>query len=141
MCIIFCQLPAGLATVMIASHADLQASNGTAWASRTRNTSSACSHRFISSVLLSKKYRNDREALSSCKRRYIQAPEETGLYFFHAEAENGEFFSFRWIVAPPPLSSDSPGKQREAKVALLLANMNWNAYNNFGGRSNVRICF
>lgn len=28
------------------------------------------------------------------------------------------------------------GKQRKAKVALLLANMNWNAYNNFGGRSN-----
>lgn len=83
----------------------------------------------------------DCEVLSSCKRRYIQAPEETGLYFFHAEAENGEFFSFPWIVAPPPLSSDSSSKQREAKVALLLANMNWNAYNNFGGRSNVRIPF
>lgn len=83
----------------------------------------------------------DCEALSSWRRRYIQAPEETGLYFFHAEAENGEFFSFPWIVAPPPLSSDSSRKHREAKVALLLANMNWNAYNNFGGRSNVRIPF
>lgn len=71
-------------------------------------------------------------------KQYIQAPEQTGLYFFHAEAENGDFFSFPWIVAPPPLDSSS-GEQREAKVALLLANMNWNAYNNFGGRSNVRI--
>ncbi len=66
-------------------------------------------------------------------KQYIQAPEKTGLYFFHAEAENGDFFSFPWIVSPPPLK---PDEHREAKVALLLANMNWNAYNNFGGRSN-----
>ena len=53
--------------------------------------------------------------------------------YFHAEAESGDFFSFPWIVAPAALE---PGKERKAKVALMMSNMNWNAYNNFGGRSN-----
>ena len=45
----------------------------------------------------------------------------------HAKGESGAFFSFPWIVAP---------KEPSAAVAVLAANINWNAYNNFGGRSN-----
>lgn len=56
-----------------------------------------------------------------------QAPARSGLYYFHAESLRGEFFSFPWIVAPA-----SPS----ARIAVLAATNNWNAYNNFGGRSN-----
>ena len=60
-------------------------------------------------------------------KQFIQAPARTGLYYFHADAESGEFFSFPWIVAPGP-------DELKAPVALMMANINWNAYNNFGGR-------
>jgi hypothetical protein len=63
-------------------------------------------------------------------KQFIQAPSRTGLYYFHAEAENGAFFSFPWLVAPAAGSGPRP------PVALMLADINWNAYNNFGGRSN-----
>ena len=57
----------------------------------------------------------------------VVAPEQSGLYYFHARTESGKFFSFPWIVAP---------KQPTAKIAVLASNITWNAYNNFGGRSN-----
>ncbi|MEF8814603.1 MAG: N,N-dimethylformamidase beta subunit family domain-containing protein, partial [Halovenus sp.] len=58
----------------------------------------------------------------------VEAPERTGLYYVHLEGkESGEFFSFPWVVAP-----ETP----QAAVAVLSATMTWNAYNNFGGRSN-----
>lgn len=57
----------------------------------------------------------------------VKAPERSGLYYFHAETECGEFFSFPWIVAPA-----SP----KAKIAVLNSTNTWNAYNNWGGRSN-----
>jgi len=60
-------------------------------------------------------------------KQYITAPEESGLYYFHAKTESGLFFSFPWVVAPT---------RPTAPIAVLLANINWNAYNNFGGRSN-----
>lgn len=60
-------------------------------------------------------------------RQYITAPKKSGLYYFHATNEDGEFFSFPWIVAPA-----SP----QARIAVLAASTTWNAYNNFGGRSN-----
>ena len=59
--------------------------------------------------------------------QHVTAPERSGLYYFHAKTESGRFFSFPWIVAPA-----SP----TAPVAVLASNINWNAYNNFGGRSN-----
>jgi hypothetical protein len=55
------------------------------------------------------------------------APERSGLYFFHAETESGRFFAFPWVVAPR-----SPG----ASIAVLASTNTWNAYNNWGGRSN-----
>lgn len=55
------------------------------------------------------------------------APERSGLYYFHAETEEGRFFSFPWVVAPARPSSP---------VAVLASTNTWNAYNNFGGRSN-----
>jgi hypothetical protein len=60
-------------------------------------------------------------------RQFVEAPPRSGLYYFHAKSESGRFFSFPWIVAPArPL----------APIAVLASNITWNAYNNFGGRSN-----
>jgi N,N-dimethylformamidase len=57
----------------------------------------------------------------------LEAPARSGLYYIHAEGESGEFFSFPWIVAPA---------QPTARIAVLASTNTWNAYNNFGGRSN-----
>ncbi len=57
----------------------------------------------------------------------IVAPERSGLYYLHAKTLSGAFTSFPWIVSPT--SPQSP-------VAVLTSNITWNAYNNFGGRSN-----
>ncbi len=59
--------------------------------------------------------------------QYVTAPQRSGLYYFHARTDSGRFFAFPWIVAPA-----SP----QAPVAVLASNITWNAYNNFGGRSN-----
>jgi hypothetical protein len=59
--------------------------------------------------------------------QYVTAPDRSGLYYFHARTESGRFFSFPWIVAPA---------RPAAKIAVLASNITWNAYNNFGGRSN-----
>ena len=60
-------------------------------------------------------------------KQYIEAPARSGLYYLHARTETGRFFSFPWIVAPA---------QPQAPLAVLASNITWNAYNNFGGRSN-----
>jgi hypothetical protein len=60
-------------------------------------------------------------------KQFVEAPDRSGLYYFHAKTESGAFFAFPWIVAPA---------QPQAATAVLLANINWNAYNSFGGRSN-----
>jgi N,N-dimethylformamidase len=70
---------------------------------------------------------NKRGYTSPHHKQYITAPEKSGLYYFHAKTESGEFFSFPWIVSPA---------KPESKIAVLASNINWNAYNNFGGRSN-----
>ena len=57
----------------------------------------------------------------------VEAPARSGLYYFHASTNTGECFTFPWVVAPA---------QPTAPVAVLASNINWNAYNNFGGRSN-----
>jgi hypothetical protein len=57
----------------------------------------------------------------------IAAPARSGLYYFHVKNSRGEFFSFPWIVQP---------EKPSAPVAVLTSNITWNAYNNFGGRSN-----
>lgn len=59
--------------------------------------------------------------------QFIEAPERSGLYYLHATTESGKFFGWPWIVAPAEPNHD---------VAVLASNINWNAYNNFGGRSN-----
>jgi len=59
--------------------------------------------------------------------QFVTGPERSGLYYLHAENEAGEFFSFPWIVAPA---------QPTAPIAVLASSINWNVYNNFGGRSN-----
>jgi N,N-dimethylformamidase len=62
------------------------------------------------------------------ERNVIDAPDRTGLYYVHMKAVgSGAFFSFPLIVAPGEPSSD---------VAVLASTMDWNAYNDFGGRSN-----
>ena len=64
---------------------------------------------------------------SKTLNQFISAPERSGLYYFHARGRSGEFFTFPWIVAP---------RQPVFKVAVLASDINWNAYNSFGGRSN-----
>jgi hypothetical protein len=59
--------------------------------------------------------------------QFVTGPERSGLYYIEAKGESGRFFSFPWIVAPAKPS---------APVAVLAATNTWNAYNNFGGRSN-----
>ena len=61
------------------------------------------------------------------QKHAIDAPSSSGLYYLHAKTQSGEFFSFPWIVSPA-----SP----QAPIAVLTSNITWNAYNNFGGRSN-----
>ena len=57
----------------------------------------------------------------------VAAPKASGLYYFWARTPGGEQFSFPWVVAPA-----AP----QAKIAVLASTNTWNAYNNFGGRSN-----
>ncbi len=59
--------------------------------------------------------------------QYVEAPSRSGLYYFRARTARGAEFSFPWIVAP---------EQPTSPVAVLASNITWNAYNNFGGRSN-----
>ena len=64
---------------------------------------------------------------SAVHRQFVTAPERSGLYYFRAQTKVGSNFSFPWVVSPSTPS---------APVAFLAATMTWNAYNNFGGRSN-----
>ena len=57
----------------------------------------------------------------------VAAPQRSGLYYVHAETPSGKFLSFPWVVAPAAPT---------AKVAVIASTNTWNAYNNFGGRSN-----
>ncbi len=57
----------------------------------------------------------------------VAAPARSGLYYFHARTAAGLDFTFPWVVAPATPT---------APVAVLASNITWNAYNNFGGRSN-----
>jgi hypothetical protein len=58
----------------------------------------------------------------------VEAPRESGLYYFHMRGkESGSFFSFPWVVAPA-----AP----ESSIAVIAGTNTWNAYNRFGGRSN-----
>jgi hypothetical protein len=65
--------------------------------------------------------------VSATHRQYAVAPGRSGLYYFRAWTASGSRFSFPWVVAPA-----TP----RAAIAVLAATINWNAYNNFGGRSN-----
>ncbi len=64
---------------------------------------------------------------NSVHSQSIKAPLKSGLYYFRVSTATGKQFSFPWIVA-----SAKP----VAKLAVLASNLNWNAYNSFGGRSN-----
>jgi hypothetical protein len=62
------------------------------------------------------------------ERAFITAPDRSGLYYVHLEGlTSGTFFSFPLIVAP---------REPTAPIAVLASNIDWNAYNDFGGRSN-----
>src|SRR5262245_53022779 len=59
--------------------------------------------------------------------QYVTAPERSGLYYFRAQTARGAEFAFPWVVSPA---------QPVEQIAVLASNITWNAYNNFGGRSN-----
>jgi N,N-dimethylformamidase len=67
------------------------------------------------------------EALHYCKAQTVTAPERSGLYYFHVETESQKFLSFPWVIAP---------SKPTARIAVIASTNTWNAYNNFGGRSN-----
>ena len=59
---------------------------------------------------------------------HVTAPTRSGLYYVHLHGQHPDhFFAFPWVVAP---------KKPTARFAVLASTMTWNAYNNFGGRSN-----
>jgi hypothetical protein len=64
---------------------------------------------------------------SKALSQLIEAPNRSGLYYLHARSKSGDFFAFPWIVAPA---------RPKSKIAVLASDINWNAYNSFGGRSN-----
>jgi len=64
---------------------------------------------------------------NSVHSQFVAAPERSGLYYFRASTASGRQFSFPWVVAPA---------KPQAAMAVLASNITWNAYNNFGGRSN-----
>ena len=57
----------------------------------------------------------------------IVAPDKSGLYYLWAKTPSGEKFSFPLVVAPA---------RPQQKIAVLASTNTWNAYNNYGGRSN-----
>jgi N,N-dimethylformamidase beta subunit-like, C-terminal len=57
----------------------------------------------------------------------VKGPERSGLYYVHVETESGAFTSFPVVVMP--------AAPRE-RIAVLASDLTWNAYNDFGGRSN-----
>lgn len=59
--------------------------------------------------------------------RFATAPERGGLYYLWAKTPSGQEFSFPWVVAP---------SRPQSKIAVMACTNTWNAYNNFGGRSN-----
>ena len=67
------------------------------------------------------------DELTTDPRHFLTAPERSGLYYLHIEALDGRFASFPWVVAP--------AAPTEA-TAVLASDITWNAYNDFGGRSN-----
>lgn len=56
-----------------------------------------------------------------------RAPHQSGLYYFHVRGHDGKHTSFPWVV--------SPARPRH-RIAVLTSSLTWNAYNDFGGRSN-----
>jgi hypothetical protein len=64
---------------------------------------------------------------STVLHQFLAAPARSGLYYFRARTPSGLQFAFPWIVAP---------ERSSAPLAVLASNLTWNAYNNFGGRSN-----
>ena len=57
----------------------------------------------------------------------VVAPERSGLYYFRARTPSGATYWFPWVVAP---------RKPESPIAVLASTNTWNAYNNYGGRSN-----
>ena len=64
---------------------------------------------------------------NSVHSQHVPGPARSGLYYFRAFTNSGKQFSFPWIVAPA---------KPTALLAVLASNITWNAYSNFGGRSN-----
>lgn len=57
----------------------------------------------------------------------LVAPERSGLYYILARTPSGRVFSWPWVVAP---------RTPQSAIAVLASTNTWNAYNNYGGRSN-----
>lgn len=60
-------------------------------------------------------------------RSHVVGPERSGLYYVHLKTTSGVFTAFPLVVAP---------SLPKAPIAVLASDLTWNAYNDFGGRSN-----
>ena len=65
---------------------------------------------------------------SPTHKQYVTAPERSGLYYFHASTPSGRQLRL-------PLGR-RPGEADARPSPCWPSNITWNAYNNFGGRSN-----
>jgi hypothetical protein len=64
---------------------------------------------------------------NSVHSQHVAGPQRSSLYYFRASTAGGRRFGFPWVVAPA---------KPVAPMAVLASCITWNAYNNFGGRSN-----
>lgn len=60
-------------------------------------------------------------------RLHLVAPEQPGLYYLHVRTHDEQHTSFPWVVSP---------REPHHRIAVLASCLTWNAYNDFGGRSN-----
>jgi N,N-dimethylformamidase len=65
-------------------------------------------------------------------RVHVTAPARSGLYYVHLRDAAGRHTAFPWVVSP---STPTEG----TRVAVLASTLTWNAYNDFGGRSNYTV--
>ncbi|TXG86951.1 MAG: carboxypeptidase regulatory-like domain-containing protein [Thermomicrobiales bacterium] len=59
--------------------------------------------------------------------QFVTGPVRSDRSYLEAKSNTGRFFSFPWIVSPAEPANP---------IAVILSTNTWNAYNNFGGRSN-----
>lgn len=61
---------------------------------------------------------------SAVLSQFVEAPERSGLYYFHARSKSGDFFTFPWVVAPSRPRAKSCGS-RIGSYMECLQQLRW----------------